>query len=132
MTPVPPVSALSPVAARVLTPVLLVLSNIFMTYAWYGHLRDLRTAPIWLAIAASWGVAFFEYCLQVPANRIGFQEAGFSLQQLKVMQEIITMAVFAGFAMWYMRERLTLDFLWASLCLVGAAVFMFRGVSAPA
>lgn len=132
MTPVPPASALSPVAARVLAPVLLVLSNVFMTYAWYGHLRDLRTAPIWLAIAASWGVAFFEYCLQVPANRIGFQEAGFSLQQLKVMQEIITMAVFAGFAMWYMRERLTLDFLWASLCLVGAAVFMFRGVSAPA
>lgn len=117
--------------ARLTTPILLVLSNVFMTYAWYGHLKDMRTAPLWVAIAVSWGVAFFEYCLQVPANRIGFQEGGFSLQQLKVMQEVITMAVFAGFAMWYMRERLTLDFLWASLCLVAAAFFMFRGVRAP-
>lgn len=127
-----PSSALSPFAARLLTPALLVFSNLFMTYAWYGHLRDLKTAPLWAAIAVSWGVALFEYCLQVPANRIGFQEGGFSLQQLKVMQEIITMAVFAGFAVWYMRERLTLDFLWASLCLVAAAFFMFRGVRAPA
>jgi uncharacterized protein (DUF486 family) len=117
---------------RLVTPVLLLLSNVFMTYAWYGHLKDLRNAPLWVAILVSWGVAFLEYCLQVPANRIGFQEAGFSLQQLKIMQEIMTMAVFAGFAAWYMRERLTLDFLWASLCLVGAAYFMFRGVRAPA
>lgn len=127
-----PAPALSPLVARALTPLLLVFSNLFMTYAWYGHLRDLKTAPLWAAIAVSWGVALFEYCLQVPANRIGFQEGGFSLQQLKVMQEIITMAVFAGFAVWYMRERLTLDFLWASLCLVAAAFFMFRGVRAPA
>ncbi len=123
---------LSPLAARVTTPVLLVFANVFMTYAWYGHLRDMKTAPLWIVIGVSWGIALLEYCLQVPANRMGYQEAGFSLQQLKVMQEIITMAVFAGFAAWYMREKLTLDFLWASLCLVGAAYFMFRGVRAPA
>lgn len=122
---------LSPVAARVSTPLLLVFANVFMTYAWYGHLRDMKTAPLWIVIGVSWGIALLEYCLQVPANRMGYQEAGFSLQQLKVMQEIITMAVFAGFAAWYMREKLTLDFLWASLCLVGAAYFMFRGVRAP-
>ena len=104
---------------------LLFLSNIFMTYAWYGHLKDLRGRALPVAIAAAWGVAFFEYCLQVPANRLGF--AHYSLQQLKVMQEIITMLVFAGFALIYMRERLTLDFLYAGLCLVGAAYFMFRG-----
>ncbi|MFM9096860.1 MAG: DMT family protein [Phycisphaerales bacterium] len=109
------------------TPALLVVANVFMTYAWYGHLRDARSASLWGVVFMSWGVAFFEYCLQVPANRIGFNEAGYSLQQLKVMQEIITMAVFAAFAAWFMLERLTLDFLWASLCLVGAAYFMFRG-----
>lgn len=125
-------TGLSVGASRLVAPALLVLSNLFMTYAWYGHLRDMKNAPLWLAIAVSWGVAFFEYCLQVPANRIGFQNAGYNLQQLKVMQEIITMAVFAGFAVWYMRERLTMDFVWASLCLVGAAFFMFRGMGAPA
>jgi hypothetical protein len=118
----------APIAARLTTPVLLVLSNVFMTYAWYGHLKDSRNAPLWTAILLSWGVAFFEYCLQVPANRIGFAEAGYSLQQLKVMQEVITMAVFALFAVLYMRERITLDFLWASICLAAAAFFMFRGV----
>ena len=108
-------------------PILLLsLSNIFMIYAWYGHLRDLRARPLIIAILASWGVAFFEYCLQVPANRIGF--GSYSLGQLKVMQEIITMAVFALFCVFYMKERLTQDFLWASLCLVGAAYFMFRGL----
>ena len=106
--------------------VLLGLSNIFMTYAWYGHLRDLRDKPLAIAILASWGVAFFEYCLQVPANRIGAGD--YSLGQLKVMQEIITMAVFAVFCAFYMKQRLTSDFLWAGLCLVGAAYFMFRGV----
>ena len=120
----------APIAARVATPLLLVGSNLFMTYAWYGHLKDARNAPLWTAILVSWGVAFLEYCLQVPANRIGFAEAGYSLQQLKVMQEVITMAVFAAFAAWYMKERITLDFLWASLCLVAAAWFMFRGVRA--
>ena len=114
---------------RVLAPIaLLVLSNVFMTYAWYGHLKDLRDTALPLAIAAAWGVAFFEYCLQVPANRIGY--GTYTLLQLKVMQEIITMIVFAGFAVGYMRERLTLDFLYASLCLVAAAYFMFRGMGA--
>lgn len=122
---------LSPVAARLTTPALLVLSNLFMTYAWYGHLRDARNAPLWIAIGLSWGVAFLEYCFQVPANRIGFQQAGYSLAQLKVMQEVITMAVFAVFAAWYMKERITLDFLWAGLCLVAAAWFMFRGMGTP-
>ena len=116
------------IAARLATPALLVGSNLFMTYAWYGHLKDAKNAPLWTAILVSWGVAFLEYCLQVPANRIGFAEAGYSMQQLKVLQEVITMAVFAAFAAWYMKERITLDFLWASLCLVAAAWFMFRGV----
>jgi len=110
--------------------VLLLGSNLFMTYAWYGHLRDLKGRSLILAIVLSWGVAFFEYCLQVPANRIGFQF--FSLGQLKVTQEIITMGVFALFSVFYMREPLKLDFLWAALCLAGAAYFMFRGVGAPA
>ena len=116
------------IPARIATPALLVIANVFMTYAWYGHLKYAKNAPLWGAVLVSWGVAFFEYCLQVPANRIGFGEGAYSLQQLKVMQEIITMVVFAGFAAWYMRERLTLDFLWAGLCLVGAAYFMFRGM----
>jgi uncharacterized protein (DUF486 family) len=120
----------APLAARLTVPGLLVLSNLFMTYAWYGHLKDARNAPLWTAILLSWGVAFLEYCLQVPANRIGFQEAGYSLQQLKVMQEVISMGVFAAFAALYMKECITLDFLWASLCLVAAAWFMFRGVRA--
>ena len=117
---------------RLWTPLLLVGSNLFMTYAWYGHLRDLKSRALWLAVVASWGVALFEYMLQVPANRIGFQQAGYSLQQLKVMQEVITMAVFAGFALVVMRERLTMNFAWAALCLMGAAWFMFRDLKAPA
>jgi uncharacterized protein (DUF486 family) len=98
-----------------------------MTYAWYGHLKDVKGSALPLAVLAAWGVAFFEYCLQVPANRLGF--GMYSLAQLKVIQEILTMLVFAGFAVGYMREQLTLDFLYASLCLVGAAYFMFRGVA---
>ena len=96
-----------------------------MTYAWYGHLKDLRTKPLIIAIVLSWCVAFFEYCLQVPANRIGFQT--YSLGQLKVIQEIITMVIFAIFVYTFMKQELKLDFLWAGLCLVGAAYFMFRG-----
>ena len=111
------------------TILLLALANLFMTFAWYGHLK-FKNSPLWLVILASWGVAFFEYCLQVPANRIGYQLC--SLQQLKVIQEIVTMTVFAGFCTLYMKERITLDFLWAGLCLAGAAFFMFRNVSAPA
>ncbi|MFH2036062.1 MAG: DMT family protein [Candidatus Zixiibacteriota bacterium] len=113
------------------TPIiLLVLSNLFMTYAWYGHLKDLRAKPIILVILLSWGVAFFEYCLQVPANRIG--SGYFTLPQLKVIQEIITIVVFAGFCVFYMKEKLNWDFLWASLCLVGAAFFMFRNMFSAA
>lgn len=101
-----------------------------MTYAWYGHLKDLRSKPLLIAILVSWGVAFFEYCLQVPANRMGSQF--FSLSQLKISQEIITMIVFSFFLVFYMKQKLTWDFLWASLCLVGAAYFIFRNVSSPA
>ncbi|NUQ34807.1 MAG: DMT family protein [Planctomycetaceae bacterium] len=104
---------------------LLIGSNIFMTYAWYGHLKDLKSKGLIIAILVSWGVAFFEYCLQVPANRIGFQH--YSLVQLKIMQEIITMVVFAAFCVFYMGETIKLDYLWAGLCLIGAAYFVFRG-----
>ena len=110
---------------------LLILSNVFMTYAWYGHLRDLRESPLWLAILASWGIAFFEYCLQVPANRIG--SGSFELGQLKVIQEIISMVVFMVFATFYMGRPFSRDLVYATLCLVAAAYFMFRGgVSVPA
>ncbi|MBI5521612.1 MAG: DMT family protein [Desulfarculus sp.] len=108
--------------------VLLVISNVFMTYAWYGHLKDLRAMPLMAVIAISWGVAFFEYCLQVPANRMG--TAYFTLPQLKIMQEVLSMIVFAGFCVFYMKQELTLDYLWASLCLAGAAFFMFRNLPA--
>jgi len=95
-----------------------------MTFAWYGHLKNFNHKPLLFVILFSWGVAFFEYVLQVPANRIGFQY--YSLGQLKVIQEVITMVVFAGFAMMYMKQPLKMDFLWAGLCLVGAVYFMFR------
>lgn len=104
---------------------LLVCSNIFMTFAWYAHLRDLRTRPLIVAILVSWGIAFFEYMLQVPANRIGL--GMLSLAQLKVIQEVITLAVFVPFAAVYMQQPMKLDFLWAALCLVGAVYFVFRG-----
>ena len=110
------------------TPIiLLTLSNLFMTYAWYGHLKDFRTKPMAVVIMISWGIAFFEYCLQVPANRLGI--AYFTLPQLKVMQEIITMIVFAGFCFFYMKQPLSWDYLWAGLCLAGAAFFMFRNLA---
>jgi uncharacterized protein (DUF486 family) len=112
--------------SRLLPVALLVGSNIFMTYAWYGHLKDFRTRPIITVIFISWGIALMEYCLQVPANRIG--SGYFSLPQLKVMQEVITMAVFAAFCMIYMKQKLTLDYLWASLCLIAAAYFLFRHI----
>lgn len=113
---------------RMWTVILLVGSNCFMTYAWYGHLKDLRGKTLPLVIVLSWGVAFLEYCLQVPANRIGFQF--FSLAQLKVIQEIITMGVFAIFCTVYMKQQLKWDYLWAGLCLIGAAYFMFRNIAA--
>lgn len=104
--------------------VLLFFSNLFMTFAWYGHLKNLNSKPLFLVIVISWGIAFFEYVLQVPANRIGFEH--YSLGQLKIIQEVITMIVFAGFAILYMKQPLKMDFLWAALCMVGAVYFMFR------
>ena len=103
---------------------LLVLSNIFMTFAWYAHLRNLSDQPWWIAVLFSWGIAFFEYLLQVPGNRIGFMH--FNLGQLKIAQEVITLAVFIPFAVLYMGQPLKLDFLWAGLCLLGAVYFVFR------
>ena len=103
---------------------LLVLSNVFMTFAWYAHLKNLNDRPWWIAALVSWGVALFEYLLQVPANRIGYTEL--SLAQLKILQEVITLSVFVPFAVFYMREPLKLDYLWAALCLMGAVYFMFR------
>jgi len=117
---------MTPRFAFILAPILLVASNIFMTYAWYGHLKDFKSKPLWIAIGVSWLVAFLEYCLQVPANRIGFQQAGFTLVQLKIMQEVITMCVFAAFAVFYLKERLTVNFLYAGICLVAAVFFLFR------
>jgi len=107
---------------------LLVLSNVFMTFAWYAHLRNLSGRPWLVAALVSWGIALFEYLLQVPANRIGY--SALSLGQLKIMQEAITLAVFVPFAFFYMKQPLRLDFLWASLCILGAVYFMFRGHTA--
>lgn len=104
---------------------LLVCSNLFMTYAWYGHLKSLAGKPLMIAVLASWGVAFFEYMLQVPGNRIGY--GVLSLGQLKILQEAITLTVFVPFAVFYMKEPLKLDYLWAGLCIVGAVFFIFRG-----
>lgn len=103
---------------------MLFLSNIFMTFAWYGHLKSFKSQALYLVILASWGIAFFEYCFQVPANRWGSDH--FSLPQLKIIQEVITMVVFAGFSVWFMKQPLKLDYLWASFCLVGAVYFVFR------
>ncbi len=104
---------------------LLVLSNVFMTVAWYGHLKNMVSKPWWIAALMSWGIALFEYLLQVPANRIGATQ--FSLAQLKIMQEVITLAVFVPFAVMYMDQPMKLDFLWAGFCLLGAVYFIFRG-----
>jgi uncharacterized protein len=104
---------------------LLVCSNVFMTFAWYAHLKNLRAKPLLVAVAASWGIAFFEYLLQVPANRMGSDVL--NLSQLKIMQEAITLTVFVPFALFYMKQPIRLDFLWAALCLMGAVYFIFRG-----
>ena len=104
--------------------ILLVLSNLFMTFAWYGHLRNLQGRSWFVAAVVSWGIAFFEYLLQVPANRIGYTTM--SLGQLKMLQEIITLVVFVPFAVLYMRQPLKLDYLWAGLCVLGAVYFVFR------
>ena len=107
------------------TVLLLTASNVFMTFAWYGHLKHLERRAWWVAALLSWGIALFEYLLQVPANRIGFTVM--TLPQLKMLQEVITLAVFVPFAVYYMRQPLRLDFLWAGLCLLGAVYFIFRG-----
>ena len=107
------------------TVILLTLSNVFMTFAWYAHLRNLSGRPWYIAAFVSWGIALFEYLLQVPANRIGYTVL--TLPQLKLIQEVITLAVFAPFAVLYMKQSLRLDHLWAALCLVGAVYFAFRG-----
>jgi uncharacterized protein (DUF486 family) len=106
------------------TASLLMLSNIFMTFAWYAHLRNLSSRPLIVAVLASWGIAFFEYLLQVPANRIGYTTL--QLSQLKILQEAIALAVFVPFAVLYMKQPIKLDFLWAGLCLMGAVYFIFR------
>jgi uncharacterized protein (DUF486 family) len=112
--------------ATLQTALLLVASNVFMTFAWYGHLRNQASVPWVVAALASWGIALFEYLLQVPANRIGYQ-SGLSLAQLKIMQEVITLGVFVPFAMLFMKQPFKLDYVWAGLCLVGAVYFIFRG-----
>ncbi|MBL8379990.1 MAG: DMT family protein [Burkholderiales bacterium] len=103
---------------------LLILSNVFMTFAWYAHLKDMSSRPWWFAALASWGIALFEYLLQVPANRIGY--TALSLAQLKILQEVITLAVFVPFAIFYMQQPLKLDYLWAALCMMAAVYFVFR------
>ena len=106
------------------TVLLLTLSNVFMTFAWYAHLKELNQKPWFVAALVSWGIALFEYLLQVPANRIGYTVL--SLPQLKILQEVITLTVFVPFVMLYMRQPLKLDYLWAALCMLGAVYFVFR------
>ena len=120
MTPSAPIVAYPALACAVL----LTVSILFMTFAWYGHLKHLQSSPWWTAALVSWGIALFEYLLQVPANRIGYTVM--SLAQLKIMQEVITLAVFMPFAVFYMDQPIRLDFLWAGLCLMGAVYFIFR------
>jgi uncharacterized protein (DUF486 family) len=111
-----------PIIAR--TIILLTLSNVFMTFAWYAHLKNLGSKPWYIAALASWGIALFEYLLQVPANRIGY--TAFSLPQLKILQEVVTLAVFVPFVILYMKQPLKWDYLWAAICMMGAVYFMFR------
>ncbi len=106
------------------TVALLTAANVFMTFAWYGHLKNLQNKPLIVAILVSWGIALLEYCLQVPANRIGFTR--FTLPQLKIIQEVVTLIVFVGFAVMYMGIKPTWNFLWAAFCLIGAVFFIFR------
>jgi uncharacterized protein (DUF486 family) len=119
-------STLSSLPFSLQTILLLMASNVFMTMAWYGHLKNLSTAPWYLAALLSWGIALAEYLYQVPANRIGFQQAGLTVGQLKIMQEVITLAVFVPFAIFYLKEPFKLDYVWAALCMVGAVYFIFR------
>ena len=110
-----------------LAALMLLVSNSFMTYAWYGHLRDLADRPWWVAALVAWGVAFFEYQFQVPANRIGYQ--ALTLPQLKILQEVISLSVFIPFSIAYMRAPIGADYFWACACILGAVFFVFRGIS---
>lgn len=106
------------------TILLLLIANIFMTFAWYAHLKDLSDKPLYIAILVSWGIAFIEYLFQIPANRIGFMQL--NLAQLKILQEVLTLAVFIPFSIFYMNQPIKLDYLWAGLCLMGAVYFIFK------
>ena len=108
----------------VLTALMLALSNVFMTFAWYGHLKNLATKPWFVAALVSWGIAFFEYLIQVPGNRIGHKVM--NVGELKILQEAITLTVFVPFSLLYMKEKLSLDYLWAGVCILGAVFFLFR------
>lgn len=122
--PAAPMHALQSLPISLQTVLLLIASNVFMTFAWYGHLKNLASSPWYVAALVSWGIALFEYLLQVPANRIGHTQ--FNVGQLKIMQEVITLGVFVPFAVLYLDQPLKLDYLWAGLCLVGAVFFIFR------
>lgn len=106
------------------TIALLALSNVFMTFAWYGHLKELKNKPVMIAVLISWGIAFFEYLIQVPANRTGYQI--FNLAQLKILQEVVTLSVFVPFAVFFMKEKITWNYAGAAVCLAGAVFFIFR------
>lgn len=116
--------------AIAITVGLLCISNVFMTFAWYAHLKELINKPWFIAVLVSWGIAFFEYTFQVPANRIGF--TALNVAQLKILQEVITLSVFVPFAIFYLKEPLKLDYLWAALCILAAVYFVFRGKLAGA
>ena len=113
------------ISATATCGLMLLASNVFMTFAWYAHLKNLAAKPWWIAAAASWGIALFEYLLMVPANRIGYTEL--SLAQLKILQEAVTLSVFVPFAILYMNQPVKLDYLWAALCILGAVYFILRG-----
>ena len=106
--------------------ILLVFSNVFMTFAWYAHLKNLNNKTLWLAIIVSWGIAFFEYVFQVPANRLGFFQANITLEQLKIIQEVLTLLIFIPFAIFYMKQPISINFFYAGLCLMGAVFFIFK------
>ena len=112
------------ISALLATTVLLTFSNVFMTFAWYAHLRNLSSRPWYIAVVVSWGIAFFEYMLQVPANRIGYTVL--DLSRLKILQEVLSLAVFVPFLMLYMKQPLKLDYVWAAMCVLGAVYFVFR------
>lgn len=108
------------------TIILLICSNAFMTFAWYGHLKNMNHKALWLAILVSWSIALLEYIFQVPANRMGFNSGKITLPQLKIMQEVITLSVFVPFLIFYMREAFSWNYVWAGMCMVGAVYFVFR------